>query len=172
MTQDTDEPEWLTAAELTDWQAFNAVLLTLPGALDAQLQRDAGLSFFEYLVLAGLSEAPERTRRMSELAALANGSLSRLSHTVARLERRGWVRRQPLPADGRITTATLTDLGYTKVVQAAPGHVTAVRRLVVDVLGADRLHQLGYTSRAIVAELGGPTAQYLSERLSDRLPAE
>lgn len=165
MTERPDETQWLSTAELADWMAFNAVLLTLPAALDAQLQRDAGLSFFEYLVLAGLSQAPERTVRMSELAAIANGSLSRLSHTVARLERRDWVRRRPLPEDGRITTATLTDLGFQKVEQAAPGHVTAVRRLVLDVLGDGGLRQLGDASRAIVAGLAEPSARYINSRL-------
>ena len=74
----TDEPSWLSAEQLAVWRKFSIVLVRLPQELDAQLQRDAGISWFEYLVLAGLSEAPERTMRMSRLAVLANGSLSRL----------------------------------------------------------------------------------------------
>ncbi|WP_236573051.1 hypothetical protein [Streptomyces sp. GS7] len=81
-----DEPRWLSASELDAWKAFSAMLIKLPAALDAQLRSDAGLNQFEYLVLAALSDAPERTLRMSELAVLANGSLSRLSHVVKRLE--------------------------------------------------------------------------------------
>src|SRR4051794_39344159 len=114
---------------------LSVVLMRLPQELDAQLQRDAGLSWFEYLILAGLSEAPERTLRMSRLAVRASGSLARLSHGVARLERRGWVVRRPCPEDGRYTNATLTDAGWEKIVATAPGHVETVRRLVVEALG-------------------------------------
>jgi len=123
------------------------MLIKLPCALDAQLQRDAGLSHFEYQVLAGLSEAPERSLRMSDLAVLANGSLSRLSHVVNRLAKRGWVRRSADPADGRFTLAVLTDEGWDKVVETAPGHVEAVRGFVFDALSeeqAKQLNQIGY----------------------------
>lgn len=147
-----DETPWLDASELADWIPFSAALMLLPAVLDAQLQRDARLSFFSYSVLAGLSEAPERTVRMGDLAALTNGSLSRLSHTVARLEKKGWVRRTPLPEDGRITLAVLTDAGMAKVEQAAPGHVRTVRALL-DAVGARGLRELGGASRALLAHL-------------------
>ena len=88
------EPRWLDAEESQAWRALASTLVRLPAALDAQLRRDAGLSHFEYQVLALLSEAPGRTLRMSELATLAEGSLPRLSQVAARLEQRGWVRRQ------------------------------------------------------------------------------
>lgn len=123
------------------------MLIKLPCALDAQLQRDAGLSHFEYQVMARLSEAPERSLRMSELAVLANGSLSRLSHVVNRLQGRGWVRRGPDPADGRFTLAVLTVEGWEKVVETAPGHVEAVRSFVFDALSeeqAKQLNEIGY----------------------------
>ena len=115
----SDEPRWLSARELASWMPVGGLLLRLPAALDAQMQRDCGLSHFEYLVLATLSEAPEWTRRMSALAALANGSLSRLSHVVKRLEARGWVRREPCPQDGRYTNAVLTDAGWATVLASA-----------------------------------------------------
>jgi DNA-binding MarR family transcriptional regulator len=140
-------PRWLTAQERASWLSLAAMLIKLPCALDAQLQRDAGLSHFEYQVLAGLSEAPGRSLRMSDLAVLANGSLSRLSHVVNRLEKRGWVRRSPDPADGRFTLAILTDQGWEKVVETAPGHVEAVRSFVFDALTeeqAKQLNQIGY----------------------------
>jgi DNA-binding MarR family transcriptional regulator len=117
------------------------------------MQRDSGLSHFEYLVLAGLSEAPGRTRRMSELAALANGSLSRLSHVVKRLEARGWVRREACPSDGRYTNAVLTEQGWATVVAGAPGHVDAVRTLILDALTATELDQLGDMARRILDRL-------------------
>nr|WP_084699510.1 MarR family transcriptional regulator [Actinoplanes globisporus] len=127
-----------------------ALLMRLPGALDAQLQRDAALTHFEYLVLSGLSMAPERTMRMSDLAVAAEGSLPRLSQVVSRLEKRGWVRRFPDPADGRVTLAVLTDEGYAKVVAAAPGHVEAVRQLVFDPLTKPQRRQLREIARRIM----------------------
>jgi len=118
---------WLTAEEQAAWRSVVALLIRLPAAIEAELQRDAGISQFEYLVLSGLSEAPDRTLRMSDLAAMASGSLSRLSHVVSRLEARGWVRREACPGDGRFINAVLTDDGWAKVVATAPGHVAAVR---------------------------------------------
>jgi DNA-binding MarR family transcriptional regulator len=147
------EPRWLTADELGAWMPLGGLLLKLPAALDAQMQRDSGLSHFEYLVLAQLSEAPGRTLRMSALAAIANGSLSRLSHVVKRLESRGWVRREACPTDGRFTNAVLTDAGVDKVVASAPGHVEAVRTVILDALSGDELDRLGDIARRILARL-------------------
>ena len=137
-----DEVRWLEPAELQTWMTLAALMFKLPGALDVQLQRDSGLTHFEYLVLAGLSESPDRSRPMSELAGFANGSLSRLSHVVKRLEQRGFVRRCTSSEDGRITVANLTDEGWEQLVAAAPGHVAAVRRLVIDALTPEQLAQL------------------------------
>ncbi|RZU75379.1 DNA-binding MarR family transcriptional regulator [Micromonospora kangleipakensis] len=136
------EPRWLDAEEHRTWLALISLLVRLPAALDAQLRRDAGLSHFEYQVLAGLSMSPERAMRMSELAVFAEGSLSRLSQVVGRLETRGWVRRTPDPTDGRYTLAILTEPGWAKVVEAAPGHVAEVRRLVFDPLTRAQQRQL------------------------------
>jgi len=144
------EPRWLTAPEQAAWRPVAALLFRLPSALDAQLQRDAGISNFEYMVLSGLSEAENRTLRMSDLAAMASGSLSRLSHVVSRLEKRGWVRREPCPGDGRFVNAVLTDDGWAKVIATAPGHVEAVRRLVVDALSPQQLSALGCASGTIL----------------------
>lgn len=130
--------------------AMAGMLVKLPGALDAQLQRDAGISTFEYFVLAGLSEACDRRLRMSDLATFTSGSLSRLSHVVTRLERRGWVRREPCPEDGRFTNAVLTEAGWDKVVATAPGHVETVRHLVVDTLTAAQLRHLGEIGRRVL----------------------
>ena len=140
--EEADTTQWLDRDERQTWLALAAVMVNLPSALDAQLQRDAGVSHFEYFVLSVLSEAPERTRRMSELAAAANGSLSRLSHVVGRLQRQGWVLRRPDPDNGRITLATLTEEGWQKVVATAPGHVSTVRRLVFDQLTRTQARQL------------------------------
>ena len=144
------EPRWLDAGEQQTWLALASALIRLPAALDAQLQRDAGISHFEYQVLSMLSMSAQRTLRMSMLALLAEGSLPRLSQVVGRLEQRGWVRRTPDPSDGRYTLAILTDQGWAKVVQAAPGHVETVRRLVIDPLTKAQTRQLRDIGRRIV----------------------
>ena len=155
----TPEPRWLTDDETQSWLALAGVLVRLPAELDAQLQRDAGISHFEYQVLAGLSEAPDRTLRMSELALFANGSLSRLSHVAKRLEDRGWLRREPDPDNGRFTVATLTEAGWAKVVGSAPAHVATVRRLVFDPLTpaqVRQLHEIGHRILAATDDAGRP----------------
>ncbi len=133
---------WLEPDELAAWMSLAALMFKLPGVLDFQLQRDSGLTHFEYLVMAGLSESPGHSRRMSDLAGFANGSLSRLSHVVKRLEQRGFVVRRPDHEDGRITVAELTESGYEQLVAAAPGHVATVREYVIDALTPEQLQQL------------------------------
>lgn len=133
---------WLTEEQQEAWKAVVGIASLLPGPLDAQLQRDAGLSLFEYSVLSQLSMRPGRSARMSSLARLASGSLSRLSNVVKKLEDRGLVRRSPDPADGRFTVAALTDAGWDAVVAAAPGHVDAVRTHVLAPLSAEHLRAL------------------------------
>ena len=131
-----DDTRWLDADEQRAWLRLAGVMLKLAPALDSQLQRDAGLTHFEYLCLAMLSEAPDRELRMSDLAARVNASLSRLSHVVKKLEARRLVERFPCPDSRRVTMARLTDQGWRAVVAAAPGHVETVRSLVFDGLSA------------------------------------
>ncbi|WP_330234051.1 MarR family transcriptional regulator [Nocardia sp. NBC_00508] len=128
----------------------------LPAALDTQLQRESGVTHFEYWVLTLLSEEPGHRLQMSELAHKANASLSRLSHVVSKLERMGWAERSAT-AGRRGVHAVLTDDGYLKVVEAAPGYVDAVRQLVFDGLDDGQKAQL--------AELG----ELLAARLADTL---
>jgi DNA-binding MarR family transcriptional regulator len=141
---------WLDDDEQRVWRRLAAVLNLLPAELDAQLQRDAGMSHFAYMVLAMLSEAPGRQLRMSDLASLANGSQSRLSHLMIKLEDRGWVRRERVATDARGYLAVLTDAGYDKVVATAPGHVERVRSLVFDTLSDDQRAHLGEICAAIL----------------------
>lgn len=136
------EPRWLSPAEREAWLSITRLMTKLPAAMDAQLGREAGLSYFEYIVMAMLSEQADRTLRMTQLAALTNASLSRLSHVAKRLETAGYLTRQPDERDGRATKATLTDDGYATVAAAAPGHVTAVRELVFDPLTTAQVRQL------------------------------
>ncbi len=147
---------WLTPDEMETWFALSLLLAKLPSALGAQLQRDSDLSFVEYYVLAGLSDQPDRTMRMSNLAILANSELSRLSHLMRRLERRGLVRREPDPDDGRYTNAILTSAGLDHLTQAAPGHVAQVRELVFESLSPAEQHALRNATRKITAHLAGP----------------
>jgi DNA-binding MarR family transcriptional regulator len=150
-TPEHDVP-WLSPDQQRDWRALVALIMTLPPALDAQLKRDAGVNGFEYQVLAALSDAPNRTLVLSNLAALAQGSLSRISHAITRLERSGCVERRSLPnRGGRHTEARLTDAGFAKLEEIAPGHVREVRRLVVDALTPEQLAALGDAARAITA---------------------
>lgn len=151
----TDEPRWLTPREKEAWTGLVSLVLLLPGKLEAPL-REVDLTLFEYLTLSHLSEAPDRRIRMSELAFLANGSLSRLSNVVKRFEQRGWVTRSPDPDDGRYTIAHLTDEGYDLVVAAAPIHMASVRELVLDPLtDADQraLTRIASKLRAVPPEL-------------------
>jgi DNA-binding MarR family transcriptional regulator len=141
---------WLTAEEEAAWRAVSSILVRLPWALECQLQRDADLSFIEYYALAMLSEAPEHTRRMSDLAAVTNASLSRLSHLVKRLEARGFVRRETDPTDGRYTNAVLTKAGYAHLVASAPAHVATVRQLVIDPFTKTELWQLRKAAERIL----------------------
>lgn len=146
----TDATPWLDSAQLEDWKAVYAMVSTLPAALDAQLKRDAGLNLYEYQVLAALSDRPRDEAPMSDLARLSQGSPSRLSHAVARLESAGWVTRGSCVAAGKRTSARLTPAGRDKLRSAAPGHVREVRRLVVDALGPERFAALGDAGRAVL----------------------
>ena len=145
-----EEPRWLDAEERQTWLALAGALIRLPATLDAESQRDAGISHFEYQVMSVLSEAPQRTLRLSEVAAMVQGSLPRLSQVVSRLEKRGWVRRAPDPVDGRFTLGILTDAGWDKVVATAPGHVESVRRHVFDPLTKAQQRQLREIAQRIL----------------------
>ena len=144
---------WLDEDQQRTWRAWLTVAELVPRALDAQLQRDAGISHAAYVVLAMLSESPGRSRRMSDLARRANQSQSRLSHTVARLEDRGWVRRERSAEDGRGNLAVLTEAGWDVVRSVAPGHVDAVRSAVFDPLTEDQARALGEALDAIMERL-------------------
>ena len=147
------ETRWLTESERAAWLRLAAVVELLPRVLDAQLQRDEGLTHFDYFVLAMLSEAPERTLRMSALAGRTNATLPRLSKVMSRLEADGFVVRRPCPGDRRATNAVLTAKGWRKVVHAAPGHVATVRANVVDALSPTQLGQLSSIAEKLLRRL-------------------
>ena len=140
----------------------------LPAALDSQLQRDAGMSHFEFGVMAALSRQPDRKLQLKDLAVVANGSLSRLSHVISRLERRGWVRRTSGPK-GRATHAELTDEGYRKLMTVGPIHFQEVRRIVFDVLTPEEVKALRrVTGRINAGLLGEISLGSLARRTRER----
>ncbi|MBF4563822.1 MarR family winged helix-turn-helix transcriptional regulator [Plantibacter sp. VKM Ac-2876] len=157
------ETRWLSADEQRSWVRFAAVLELLPAALDLQLTRDEHLTHFDYFTLAMLSETPDRTLRTSALAARTNATLPRLSRVLTRLEEAGFVARTPCPEDRRATNVTLTDAGWDKVVQAAPGHVEHVRSLVLDALTPAQIEQLGEISAALLTKLDPDGRMFVSE---------
>jgi DNA-binding MarR family transcriptional regulator len=149
--RDRRQPDtvWLDDGQQRAWRQLVSMMMALPAALESDLQRTSGLTMFEYLVLANLSEADERTLRMSELASRANSSLSRLSHVVTRLEGNGLVMKRVCADDGRVSVVELTKAGMRKVVAAAPLHVAKVRELVVEPLTRADLIRLGRAAQAI-----------------------
>jgi DNA-binding MarR family transcriptional regulator len=163
---DTQEPRWLDLDEQRTFMAFAYMLVQLPAAFDAFLQRTAGISLFEYQIIAALSVAPERTARLSRLAEFTASSLSRLSNGVTRLEERGWMRRTPDPDDGRYTLGVLTDAGWDKVLAASPGHLGEVRRLVLDPLTKVQQQQLHRISERIMRVVE-PDKPPINDRLRD-----
>lgn len=147
------ETQWLDETEQHTWRSFLALGRLLYENLDRQLQRDAQMPHGYYMLLAMLSEAPDRTLRMSDLARATATSQSRISHAVARLEEQGWVTRRRCGTDGRGQFAFLTEAGYQALVRAAPGHVAQVRRSLFDHLSPEQVTVLGEACDAALAAL-------------------
>ena len=146
----TPEALWLTAEEQATWRAFNTVSRLVEGALDRQLIRDSGMSHAHYATLVALSESEDGVARMGDLAEYLQYSPSRMSHTIRRMERDGWVERRQCPTDGRGQEAVLTDQGRVALEQAAPGHVREVRRLLIDQLSAKERETLRSISQSLL----------------------
>lgn len=144
----------LSPHDLETWSSLATLLEWLPAALDAQLQRDAALTHFEYGILYALSRAEDGRLRMSTLAGYAHSSLSRLSRAATRLESRGYLRRETDPADGRYTLAILTDAGAEARRAAGPGHVDLVKRAVLDRLTVAQQKHLRTITERILTGLG------------------
>ncbi|CAM3462403.1 MarR family winged helix-turn-helix transcriptional regulator [Kibdelosporangium persicum] len=153
------EVRWLDPREQTIWRGFLGATGAFMEHLDRQMQRDSGMPLAYFEILAVLSEMPDRSLRMSELAAMCRSSRSRLSHAVSRLEEAGWVRRRACESDKRGQFAELTEEGFKILEKAAPGHVTAVREHLFDVLTPEQLEQLEQISAAISAGLAPQCAK-------------
>ena len=156
---------WLSASEQKAWRAYLEATTLLFDALDRQLQRDAGIPHAYYEILVRLSETECRSMRMSELADATRSSRSRLSHAVARLEERGWLKRVDCATDKRGQVAVLTDAGYAALADAAPGHVEAVRKHMIDQLSAEQISQLEQIGASIL--LGLETGECKAVRAED-----
>lgn len=150
---EADGPAWLDPLERRAWLTVNALLLKLPALLEQQLQRDADLSYFEYLVLAVLAEQKPPRLRMSRLAMLTGGSLSRLSHVAKRLELKEYIVRETDAQDRRSTNAVLTPSGQRKVLDTAPGHVAWVREIFFDHLDSEHLQQFVAVGRRVMPQI-------------------
>lgn len=140
--------QWLTDTEQTAWRAYLRGSRSLEVALGEDLE-DVGFSLAEYELLSMLSEAPGQSMRMSALADLIVQSRSRVTHTAARLERRGLVERTTCESDGRGVLLVLTDEGRSAVSQAAQVHVESVRRHLVSQLTPQQFEALGEAMQAI-----------------------
>ena len=151
MTESTTTPRWLTDNEQATWRAYLAMSRLIQETLERQLQQDAGMPHTYYLIMAMLSEAPNRTLRMSDLAAIAGTSQSRLSHAASRLEEAGWIVRKRCLDDKRGALAELTDAGFAVLEQTAPGHVDAVRASLFDPLTPEQIKQLHTIACAVTA---------------------
>src|SRR6202034_746431 len=154
----SQETRWRPADEQLAWRTFLTACQTLFATVEGQLLRDADIPHGYYEILVRLSEAPGRSLRMSQLAEASASSKSRVSHAVARLEERGWVRRVDCPTDRRGQIAELTEDGYAALSEAAPGHVEQVRRSLFDALTPEQVRQLAAISTAILAA-GEPCAR-------------
>ena len=150
MTPPEDEPIWLDEEERQAWAALVGMLMRLPQALGKQLRRDANISHFEFSVLTVLSNSPDQTMTMSKLAGTVDGSLSRLSQVVTRMEKKEWVARVPDAQDRRTTWVQLRPRGRELVDCLAPAHVAVVRQLVIDPLTRAQLRQLAKIGNRIM----------------------
>jgi DNA-binding MarR family transcriptional regulator len=144
---------WLDDDEQRTWRAFLTAHRLVFDRVERQLQQDARMPHTYYEILVRLSEAPDRTLRMSRLADTSLSSRSRLSHAIARLEEAGWVERTACETDRRGAWATLTDEGLKALEKAAPGHVEEVRSLVFDALSPEQVSQLRTISETLVTHL-------------------
>jgi DNA-binding MarR family transcriptional regulator len=149
----TGEPRWLSEDEQSSWRSYMLGVTLLADRLDDELRERCDLSLVEYEVMVRLSEAEGHQMRMAVLADSLAHSRSRITHTIKRMEADGLVERTGSPDDRRGVVARLTDLGWQRIQEAAPVHVTGVREHFLDVTGED-FAVLGRAMKAVVDHLG------------------
>lgn len=148
MAEET-EPRWLSPEQQSVWRSWLLAVARIEDYLDRDLRR-FGLSLAEYEILVRLSEADGWSLRMSQLADDVHQTRSRLTHTISRMEREGLVSRHSAPDDRRGVLAQLTEKGYDLLVEAAPSHVAAVRRILVDVTDPKDFAAMGRALDAVL----------------------
>jgi DNA-binding MarR family transcriptional regulator len=153
MTANATETRWLDPEQQRSWRAFLVGSTLLMDRLDRDLREQHDLSMPEYEILVRLSESPERRMRMAQLAGSVSHSRSRITHTVARMEKAGLVSRSACASDGRGVEAALTDHGYDILVEAAHVHVSGVRRYLVDLAGEEDFAAMGRVFEAVTDRL-------------------
>lgn len=149
------ETPWLSTDQQQIWRAFLGGTTVLTDRLDRDLRTQHGLSMPEYEILVRLSEAPDRAIRMAELANAVSHSRSRITHTIARLEREGIVLRGQCSDDGRGVSAVLTDHGFSILEEAAHTHVRGVHEYLIKNASAEDLEAVGRVMTTVVEELQG-----------------
>jgi DNA-binding MarR family transcriptional regulator len=154
-----EEVRWLSADEQVAWRQYLVGTALFLGALDRAHDAGIPVALGEYHLLVQLSEQPDRTLRMSALADGLALSRSRLTHTVDRMEARGLVERRSVQGDRRGVNCVMTDAGYAALVDAAPAHVAAVRRLLVDVIEPEELATLGRAMSKVAEAARGALAR-------------
>ena len=153
------EVRWLSAPEEHLWRGWLKLNTELASTLQRELQEDAALSMSDFEVLVHLTDNPEGRLRVTDLAGLLHWERSRVSHHVKRMERRGLVQRRECSEDGRGAFVVITPRGRAAIEEAAPGHVTAVRRLVFDVLSKEEKAALAAVIDKLLARLNEAPTQ-------------
>lgn len=141
--------QWLNDAEQAAWRALLDSTRMLFAGLDRQLASDSDLTLTDYDILVRLNEAPGGRLRMRELAELTLSTRSGVTRAVTRAEQAGWVRRVECEEDRRGMNAELTEAGRAKLAASAPGHVRAVREMLIDQLTPEQLGQLTEIGRRV-----------------------
>ena len=144
---------WLDESQQRSWRAWILGNTLLMGRLDDDLRRTFNISLVEYEILVRLSERPGRRMRMAQLADALAHSRSRVTHTIDRMEKSGYVTRGPSPDDGRGIVATMTDSGYALLEEAAHVHVTGVREHLVDLASPEDLEAIGRVLNSVADHL-------------------
>ena len=154
MTTRTGTP-WLSQEQQRNWRSFIGGITVLMDHLDRDLRTQHDLSLGEYEILVRLSEAPNRSIRMAELAAAVAHSRSRVTHTISRLERDGIVRRDTCSDDGRGVSAVLTDHGFSVLEKAAHTHVRGVHDYLIVNAPDEEFEVVGRVMQRVVETLHG-----------------
>jgi DNA-binding MarR family transcriptional regulator len=144
---------WLSEPEQSAWRGLLQMTTRLEARLNRELQEVSSLSLADYDVLVPLSETSQGRLRVFELASVLGWERSRLSHHLARMQRRGLVAREDCDADRRGAFVVLTDAGRTAIDQAAPAHVETVRRLVFEGLSDEQVTSLQGLTDSVLRRL-------------------